>query len=562
MSQVRSMKPGKERERRHRIGARGLLAAGLAILHALAACSPTPPREPTDPTPPTGGPSMSAPATMYGETRATLNVRVEGEWQLRVLESEESGASQIASRVSLSRTTGTGNGTVTLKIDPTGLDLTLDYQFRVQLQAEGRTTTRAVDFTFPYITGYALLGSAAVGADLQAELTRPGAVAVVVEPEVGGADATGTEGAEDPGTPDATSVGNATGDPDAAPLRPLNTAPDAELGADALSAELGAEPGDTVTLLVGLEPADAGQVGELSDPTAASDVIGAPAPAALSALSASVGRIAGAAVESRFDEAGLVFVEVPAAEVEEAVAQLEMTRGVRYVELPVPIYPFSNDQFRHLQWNLDRVEVEQLWPVSDGSGVRIAVLDNGFYPNHPDLAPNVVGQYDAGDETSSVESGVAVCGTHGTHVAGIAAAVANNQIGVAGTAPGAGLYLVDLDYRNRAGCPMDSTSLVRGIQHVVNGGSPRAHVMNLSLGTSTPLGQGTVDALRAAQSAGIVMVGAAGNTACVNGQPTNVPVSYPAAYEQVWAVRATNPDNGRACYSHVGPELFIAAPGR
>src|SRR5690606_6785988 len=141
----------------------------------------------------------------------------------------------------------------------------------------------------------------------------------------------------------------------------------------------------------------------------------------------------------------------------------------------------------------------------------------------------------------------------GTHVAGIAAAVADNGIGVAGAAPGASLYLVDLDYETRAGCPMDSASLVRGIEHIVDGG--HAQVMNLSLGSSAPLGQATEDALQAARDNGIIVIGAAGNTACTNGQSTSNPVSYPAAYSQVWAVGATDKGHGRACYSHVGPEL-------
>src|SRR5690606_7517589 len=75
------------------------------------------------------------------------------------------------------------------------------------------------------------------------------------------------------------------------------------------------------------------------------------------------------------------------------------------------------------------------------------------------------------------------------------------------------------------------------------------------------LGQATEDALQAARDNGIIVTGAAGNTACTNGQSTSTPGSYPAAYSQVWAVGATDAYGGRACYSHVGPELFIAAPG-
>ena len=114
---------------------------------------------------------------------------------------------------------------------------------------------------------------------------------------------------------------------------------------------------------------------------------------------------------------------------------------------------------------------------------------------------------------------------------------------------------MDLDYETRPGCPMDSASLIRGLDYVVNGGAPRAQVVNMSIGTPSDLGRATRDALVAAQRAGLVLVGAAGNTQCSGGRDTFVPVSYPAAYPEVWAIGATDPGNGRACYSHVGGEL-------
>ncbi len=522
LTPVRSVRPPR--------ATRALRSLVLTVLLGalLAACSsgPTPTPDP-DPDPPPQPPRLTAPATMHGVTTASVQVRADGAWQLRVLEAQ-GAAPPITSRVALSRTSGSGSASVTLTVDPTGLDHAPDYPFRLQLQAAGRTLVSDVVFTFPYVTGYALQ-AAADGWGL--EPASAGAP-VVIEPGGPSETAEGSTGAE-------TRLAAAH-----APQRPLSTEPTGT--GDAGAAEI-------ITLIVGLEAADRS--------LSATGMAGTPAPAALSALSATVAGIGGGAVTFRFDEAGLAFVEVPASEAAAAISELSSTNGVRYVELPVPIYPYSNDQFRHLQWNLDRVQAEQLWAVSDGAGVTIAVLDNGFYPRHPDLAGNLVGQYDAGDQKAGVEATNAECGTHGTHVAGIAAATANNGIGVAGAAPGAGLYLVDLDYETRAGCPMDTASLIRGIQHVVNGGAIRAEVMNLSLGTGTPLGTPTVNALQAARNAGIIIVGAAGNTACGSGQSTNNPVSYPAAYSQVWAVGATDPDDGRACYSHVGPELFIAAPG-
>jgi subtilisin family serine protease len=497
--------------------------AALLLAAALAACTKAPPREDPPPPPPTT-PTLSAPGSMIGVTTGTLQVRAEQAWQLTV-EPAPGGSSAIVSRVSLGASSGSGNATVALTVDPAGLSNIPDYQFVVRLSSAGHTVDRTVLFTFPHVTGYALRSTGATGAGVQPLETAGNGV--WLSPTTAGEQPRGPGGSE----------------PTGAAQHPLASAPAGE-------AEVG---GETVTLIVGLQAADAG--------LAAQGLAGAPAASAVHALTTAVAQLNGARVQSRFDAAGLVLVEVPAADAALAQARLEGARGVRYVELPVPVYPFANDEFRHLQWNLDRVQAEQLWEAADGTGVTIAVLDNGFYPRHPDLAPNLVGQYDAGDLKGSVEATNPACGTHGTHVAGIAAAVANNGVGVAGAAPGAGLYLVDLDYENQPGCPMNAASLIRGIEHVVNGGAPLAQVMNLSLGSSLPLGNGTQDALQAARNAGIIIVGAAGNTACPAGQATFDPVSYPAAYSQVWAVGATDPANQRACYSHVGPELFIAAPG-
>lgn len=491
-------------------------AVALLLLLALvlAACNTTKPSPDPDPDPDPPELTLTAPAEMIGVSRASVSVQADGSWQLRVVEPA------MATRVSLSRSSGSGNASLTLTVDYEGLSHVNDYLFTLELRSGSTTRTRQVLFAFPSVTGQT---QRAVGGTALPE-GRVHPLATLPEPA-------GQQAALEA----------------------------AGLGADIEAAVVAAAGADgMVTLLVGLEPARPALAAQGLDAT--------PAATAVSSLSLAVASVPGAVVESRFDEAGLAFVEVPAAEAAAAIQRLQATPGVRYAELPAPIYPLSNDEYRHLQWNLDTVRAEAVWPEGNGAGVTIAVLDNGLYPDHPDLVGNVVGQYDAGDERNTVYTTRNDCGTHGTHVAGIAAAVANNNIGVAGAAPGAWLYLVDLGYDDRPQCGMNAASLVRGIQHIVNGGSIRAEVMNLSIGSAGHL-EGVQDALQAAVGFGIIVVGAAGNTQCVNGRPTNSPISYPAAYEEVWAVGATGPSNERACYSHVGsaepggPELFIAAPG-
>lgn len=530
-----------------------LLAAASLLVLLLAACRTTTDPDPDpDPDPPGGPLSLEAPSEMNGVTSATVRVGARGAWQLRVEPASADAPNYVGARVSLSRSSGTGSAVVTLTVDPSGLpsDPTgtaenpqPDYNFRLRLEGGGRTATQDVFFSFPDVSGYAMRRVASGDGDGAGD-AQGGIPGVVIRANQAAEGALGTQGSS------LAASGLLIEDPTGPLLQPGDDrAPDT------------AGQGGMATLIVGVERA-AGQVlGTHGAHEAAGLPLGTVDAAALQSVAAAVSRIAGASLSGRFDEAGLVFVEVPAANADAALRQLLTTRGVRYAEVPEPIYPFSNDEFRHLQWNMDKVKAEQLWTVSDGAGVTIAILDNGFFPDHPDLAGNVVGQYDAGDRKNSVRATNAECGVHGTHVAGIAAAVANNSRGVAGTAPGAKLYLVDLDLENEPGCPMNAATLIRGVNHVLNGGTPRAAIINMSIGTANDLGQGVQDALQAARDAGIILIGASGNSRCLSGQDTFVGVSYPAAYSQVWAVGATDKHDARACYSHIGGELFVVAPG-
>jgi len=264
---------------------------------------------------------------------------------------------------------------------------------------------------------------------------------------------------------------------------------------------------------------------------------------------------AGVRVRAHFARAGVITLH--ANDAAAAAAHLRGLAGVRYVEASLPLEPFSNDPYREQQWNLDQVRAEQAWPSGDGTGTTVAIIDRGFDPNHPDLAANVAGTYDAVTGGGNVMVTDSACTAHGTHVAGIVAAVANNASGVAGVAPGAGLLLVNIGDASSSGCQMTATALINALDYVANNGSPRARVVNLSLGSPQDLGQGVHDALIAAHDAGVVIVAAAGNDQL--SQPT--PVAYPAAYPEVLAIGATTPSYDLAFYSDRGPNLWVVAPG-
>ena len=498
-----------------------MAASSLLVAAMLGACGGTPPP------PPPGDTSLTVtPSTMDGVTTATVQVRAPAAWDLDA----EAANAALADAFSFTPPSGFGDDTATLTVDPLGL-APGTYEATVVLQAERATggtveVRRDVTFSFPDVEG------------------------VVVKVGATGASAEAATGTRTPADEASAEAGN---DPASTAFPALPLATEDSAARPVARSTTDARSDDATYLLVGLEAAD--------PVLRASGAPGRPSARALDALTLALTAVDGAAVSSRFDAAGLAIVRVPIGAEVDLAAKLRAAPGVRYVEAPQPLYPFSDDEYRHAQWNLDRIEAESVWPVADGSGVTIAILDIGFYPAHPDLAANVAGTYDAIDGRPDITVPFEDCGTHGTHVAGVAAAVTDNGIGVAGAARGADLLLVDLGDETKVGCPMDTTRLIDGLQYVTNGGAPRAEVMNLSLGSSSDLGMAVRDALIATKNAGVTIVGSAGNTPCTNGADTFVPVSYPAAYPEVLAIGATGTADERACYSHIGAELWLVAPG-
>jgi thermitase len=194
------------------------------------------------------------------------------------------------------------------------------------------------------------------------------------------------------------------------------------------------------------------------------------------------------------------------------------------------------------QWGLDKVRFPGAWNDAGGSGARIAIVDSGVDSNHPDIG-KIAGQRDfvAGDAVANDPFG------HGTHVAGISAALTNNGKGVAGGCTTCNLLIARvLDARGDT----KTSTLVSGINWSANNG---ADVINLSL--SGPSNDSLEIAVNKAAASGAVIVAAAGNG---YGSTTK---QYPAAYQKVIAVSATNENDRLASTSSRGSWVDLAAPG-
>ncbi len=218
------------------------------------------------------------------------------------------------------------------------------------------------------------------------------------------------------------------------------------------------------------------------------------------------------------------------------------------VELAQPNYVYQtfgrpNDPLYYRQWQLNKTNAEQAWNVTKGKpAVTIAVLDTGVDVNHPDLKNNIV----PGTNTVNPLKSVRDDDGHGTHVAGIIAATANNGLGVSGVASNCKIMPVKVfDYWGGS-----DVSVADGLIWAADHG---AKVVNMSFGSgykSSLLGE----AIEYAKKKGVVMVAAAGNWASEE-------ISYPAALSDVIAVSATDENDKLASFSSYGPEIDICAPG-
>jgi subtilisin family serine protease len=110
--------------------------------------------------------------------------------------------------------------------------------------------------------------------------------------------------------------------------------------------------------------------------------------------------------------------------------------------------------------------------MASGRGSRVAVIDSGIDGSHPDLSGQLL------TNRNFVAGQSLVAEQHGTAVAGIIAAKADNHVGIAGVAPGARLLGLRACWQSRAGTVCDTLSLAKALYFAVEN---RADVINLSL---------------------------------------------------------------------------------
>ena len=208
---------------------------------------------------------------------------------------------------------------------------------------------------------------------------------------------------------------------------------------------------------------------------------------------------------------------------------------------PALLYPYEYDyQYAH-----DVVDSYAAWGVTLGdSDIQVAVVDSGVDIDHADLQN--IATYNVGCGTDDIVG-------HGTHVCGIIASTLNNGLGGSGIAPNVSVtsYRCADNYGS-----VSSYYMYQGIYTATSRG---ADIISLSIGGYWPDAASWDDcdieyAIRRANSYGVTVIAAMGN----DGSNT---MCYPAAYNGVIAVAATDRSNRRAWYSNFGAWCDVAAPG-
>ncbi len=268
----------------------------------------------------------------------------------------------------------------------------------------------------------------------------------------------------------------------------------------------------------------------------------------------------------------------------EAARRYMRNPDVEYAE-PNYIYKISetvNDPFFSSQWMHSNIGTEYAWNITAGSlNVTIAIIDTGVDWDHPDLSANIWNNTDEDcDNSTDLDNNgyygdcrgydfVNVFGPcwpgedchdedndpmdffgHGTHTAGIAAAAGNNSIGIAGVCRNCSIMPVRaaLAVSENAAYLFDY-DIAQALKYAADNG---ANIISMSFGG--PNSSLLHEAIDYAYNRGSVLIAAAGNS-------DSDEKLYPAAYDNVIAVAASNQNSIKAGFSSYGSWVDVAAPG-
>jgi hypothetical protein len=226
----------------------------------------------------------------------------------------------------------------------------------------------------------------------------------------------------------------------------------------------------------------------------------------------------------------------------------------RRVKLTQPLQTFAtrtegyNDPYVGLQRGFRQMDVADAHPWSRGEGVKVAIIDTGVDIEHPDLRGSIVAAVnfvDADDAQFRRDR-------HGTEMAGVIAAVANNGEGIVGVAPNARLFIFKACWQARSDADAASCNSFTLARALTAAFDAHAQVVNMSLaGPDDPL---IGDLIREGLRRGVLFVGAAANDSSAEESVMHHPGIIEVASTETYSATAN------ALYAP-GREILTLLPG-
>lgn len=261
------------------------------------------------------------------------------------------------------------------------------------------------------------------------------------------------------------------------------------------------------------------------------------------------------------------------------IAKMKNDPAIEWIE-PRFAYPVSetpNDEYYSNQPYMPQIQAPAAWDVVKGDGsLVIAITDTGFDWDHPDLSGAVWMNRDetagngvdddnngyiddirgwdfGGDDGTPDNDPMEDAPDHGTHVAGLAGAVTNNQVGIASAAYNVQLMALKTSRDNYRDFTTGNPYVLFGYEAIVYAADNGADIINCSWGSGGYSIAGA-EAVAYAIEKGCVIVGAAGNENISDPH-------YPSSYPGVLSVASVSSGDKKSSFSNYGADVDVAAPG-
>ncbi|AAZ28353.1 S8 family serine peptidase [Colwellia psychrerythraea] len=237
-------------------------------------------------------------------------------------------------------------------------------------------------------------------------------------------------------------------------------------------------------------------------------------------------------------------INVPANAEQAIVKALSNNPNIEFAEVDILVKPseiIANDTYYNNAWHLNKMQLPTAWETAKGNGVVVAILDTGVNSNHTDLSANMIAGWNSvsrNSETSDIYG-------HGTKVAGVVAAISDNNNGVTSIAWHASIMPIRIT--NDSSGYAYWSDIANGLTWAADNG---ADIANISYQVTTS--SSVTNAAQYMRSKGGLVVASAGNSGADLNCTDN---------PSIITVSATDSADNKASWSDYGNCIDVSAPG-